>query len=166
MLQSTSAVTPQGLPAFDYRVERQDRWNCSRGQPDKERPANYVQVKYTCSLAPILKLTLLVIKYADVTIEPQWFRTDRNSELRWWPGLHSKKLNWARFIATLKAAQKGCKTQSPIHLLKMWHGSIPHPSIHYCLHCSLKDCLALIQIDSDMPSLLFTERCHLFELNL
>lgn len=68
MLQIIGAQTPQGLPAVDYRVGTKAEWNGERGQFDKERPANYTQVKYACSRAPILKLTLSIIKYADVTM--------------------------------------------------------------------------------------------------
>lgn len=68
MLQSIGAQTPQGLPAVDYGVGRKAERNSERGQLDKERPANYTQVKYTCSGAPILKLSLSVIKHIDVTI--------------------------------------------------------------------------------------------------
>ena len=64
MLHSIGAQTPQGLPAVDYGVGREAEWSSERGQLDEERHANYTQVKYTCSRAQILKLTL---KQAKVT---------------------------------------------------------------------------------------------------
>lgn len=76
MLQSIGAQTPQGLPAVDYGVGREAERNSERGQLDKERPANYTQVKYTCSGAPILKLSLsVIIKHIDVTILLQRFNS-------------------------------------------------------------------------------------------
>lgn len=68
----------KGLPAADYRVGGKAEWNSERGLLDKERPANYTQVKYTCSGAAVLKLTLSIVKCAHVTIGLQWFITDWN----------------------------------------------------------------------------------------
>lgn len=81
MLQSIGAQTPQRLPAVDYGVGRTAEWNREWGQLDKDRPANYTQVMYTCSGAPILKLTLSVLKHAEVTIALQWSTADWNSAL-------------------------------------------------------------------------------------
>lgn len=66
-----SARKHQRLPAVDYGVGRMAESNSERGQLDKDRPANYTQVTYTCSGAPILKLTLSVVKHAEVTITLQ-----------------------------------------------------------------------------------------------
>lgn len=81
MLQSIGAQTPQGLPAVDYGVGRKAERNSEQGQLDKERPANYTQVKYTCSGAPILKLSLSVIKHIDVTYCYSDSTADWNSAL-------------------------------------------------------------------------------------
>lgn len=66
MLRSIGAQTPQGLPAVDYGVGSEAEWSSEWGQLDKERPANYTQVKYTCCGAPVLKLTLPVMEQAGV----------------------------------------------------------------------------------------------------
>lgn len=66
--KSLASKTPQGLPAVDYGVGTKTELNGERGQFDKERPANYAQVNYSCSGALILKLTLSIIKSADVTM--------------------------------------------------------------------------------------------------
>lgn len=79
MLRSIGAQTPQGLPAVDYGVGSEAEWNSEWSQLDKERPANYAQVKYTCCRAPILKLTLSVIRQAEVTTVLQWFTPDWNA---------------------------------------------------------------------------------------
>lgn len=56
----------KGLPAVDYRVGRAAEWKRAQSQPDKERPDNYTQVKYTGSGAALLKLTPL--KHAEVSV--------------------------------------------------------------------------------------------------
>lgn len=58
----------KGLPAVDYGFGRGMNENSERSQPDKERPVNYTQVKYTCYRAQILKLMLSVMELAEVTM--------------------------------------------------------------------------------------------------
>lgn len=83
MVWSIGAQTLQELPAVDYGVGREVESSSEQGQLDKARPVNYTQVKYTRSGAPILKLTLSVIKHAEVTTVLQGMTTDWNSAPHW-----------------------------------------------------------------------------------
>lgn len=74
--------TPRGLPAADYGVGGEAEWNSEHGQLGKDRPANYTQVKYTCSGASASKINAL--GYADVTKGLRWLRVDWNlASLEW-----------------------------------------------------------------------------------
>lgn len=61
-------------------VEKAD-WNCEWIQLDKERPANYTQVKYIRHSAMILKLSLSLVEQAKVTMLLPWFTADWNPAL-------------------------------------------------------------------------------------
>lgn len=91
------------------------------GSEAKQRPANYTQVIYTCSAAPILKLTLSVIRHSAVTIAPQWFTADWNSALH--HDLYFYVLNWGHHVHLLWVLLQSDYTDSkhPKQLTGTWH---------------------------------------------